>query len=104
MRLGSGYRIFGDNATTPKVLVHAVEVAALTVGYDLRVDSSLAFAPVVGADVDLFGWEYTYNDHLLSQFARPQVGGFVFAGLQARFDITSMARTAKIAESRPAGR
>jgi hypothetical protein len=85
LRLGMGYRMFGDN--WEKMFVHAFEVARATIGYDVRVDTHVAFAPVVGADVDLFAWRYAFTDHVLSEFARPQVGAFVFAGVQARFDV-----------------
>jgi hypothetical protein len=93
IRLGAGYRLFGNNATTPKILVHGVELTRLTLGYDFRVDSNLAFAPILAADLDLFSWRYAFSDHLLHQFAQPQVGAFVFAGLQVRFEVSSMMRS-----------
>ncbi|HEY3816839.1 MAG TPA: hypothetical protein VGL81_06705 [Polyangiaceae bacterium] len=86
VRLGTGYRMFSE-ANRDTILVHAFEVARLTLGYDFRTDSQVAFSPVVGADVDLFDWQYAYADHALNSFARPQVGAFFFAGMQARIDL-----------------
>jgi hypothetical protein len=86
LRLGMGYRMFGD-AGSDKTLVHAFELARATVGYDFRVDNHIAFAPVLGADLDLSEWKYAFSTHALAGFAQPQIGGFVFAGLQARLDV-----------------
>jgi hypothetical protein len=86
LRLGAGYRVFSDiNRET--TLVHAFELAKLTIGYDFRTDAQVAFSPVLGADVDLFDWQYAYTVHALSAYPRPQVGAFFFAGLQARIDL-----------------
>jgi hypothetical protein len=99
LRIASGYRMFGD-VNTQTTLVHAYELARVTLGYDFRVDSHMAFAPVVGGDVDLFDWQYAFAVHQLSTYARPQVGGFLFAGLQARFDVGSTAHWAEAAATR----
>jgi opacity protein-like surface antigen len=92
VRLGTGYRMFGA-AGSDKTLIHAFELARATVGYDFRVDSHIAFAPVLGVDVDLSDWQYAFSVHALSGFARPQLGGFVFAGLQARLDVGGQAES-----------
>ncbi len=99
LRIASGYRMFGD-VNTNTTLVHAYELARVTLGYDVRVDSHMAFAPVVGGDVDLFAWQYAFGAHQLSRYASPQVGGFLFAGLQARFDVGSSAHWAEAAANR----
>jgi hypothetical protein len=97
LRLGAGYRMFSDiNRET--TLVHAFELAKLTLGYDIRTDSQVAFSPVIGADVDLFDWQYAFAAHALSAYPSPQVGAFFSAGLQVRVDLCGAAcRTARAA-------
>lgn len=90
VRLGSGYRLLAS-VDGDSVITHGFELAKATIGYDFRVDRQVAFAPVIGADVDLFGWQYLYAVHSLTTMPRAQVGSFVFAGLQARFDIGGFA-------------
>jgi hypothetical protein len=59
-------------------------VASLALGYDLRMASSVAIAPVIGGDLNVFIWE-TANG-ATTPLSRAQVGTFIFAGLQMRFD------------------
>jgi outer membrane protein OmpA-like peptidoglycan-associated protein len=90
LRLGTGYRMVWENdptgASGATVLRHGFELLTAKVGYDVRVSEDVALAPVVGADLDMFLWEdpSNGNSHALSS---AQVGTFVYAGLQGRFDI-----------------
>ena len=98
-RLGTGYRFLWENdpqvtyakAPGATVLRHGFDLVTAKVGYDIRVTDDFAIAPVVGADLNLFVWEDSSGnatqggaDHALTS---SQVGTFVYAGLQGRFDI-----------------
>jgi hypothetical protein len=85
-RLGSGYRILWsvDDHTTG---TYGFQLAKATLGYDFRVDPQVAFAPIVGADVDLFAWQSGPN--VRTTMPSAQVGTFIFAGLQGRFDVAA---------------
>jgi len=88
IRVGTGYRLLWSVAPTngePNTLVHGFEVAKATIGYDLRASSAVAIAPVVGADLDIFGWQE--QNGVNSTLSSAQVGFFVFGGLQGRFDM-----------------
>jgi hypothetical protein len=87
LRAATGYRLLWsvDPPGEPTTLVHGFELAKVTVGYDVRVSPDIALAPVVGAGVDLFVWEVQSGWN--TALAAPQLGAFVFAGVQGRFDI-----------------
>ena len=85
VRIGTGYRFFwnvhpvGSNGTTD--MYHGFDIVTAKVGYDFRVDEDVAFAPVVGADLQTFVWRD-------GQFmTNTQIGTFIYAGLQGRFDV-----------------
>ncbi len=89
-RLGTGYRIFYDNDPTgePNAPWRRLGFDLLTakIGYDVRISEDVAIAPVVGADLTLFAWEFPSNGPA-QVMSSPQVGSFIYAGLQGRFDI-----------------
>jgi hypothetical protein len=87
VRLGAGYRLLWDVSPPgePTTLRHGFELAKATVGYDIRLSSGIALAPQIGADVNLFLWQD--RNGVNRALSSPQVGTFVFAGLQGRFDI-----------------
>jgi hypothetical protein len=89
IRLGTGYRGLWHVSAIgePTTLTHGFELAKASVGYDLRVSSQVALAPQVGADLNLFVWRLQSGAN--AQLSSPQVGTFVFAGLQGRFDTQS---------------
>jgi hypothetical protein len=87
LRLGAGYRLLWSvNPTNggPTVLVHGFELAALNLGYDLRLSEGVAIAPMIGADLTMFLWEHAGG--FTRALPSAELGTFVFAGLQARFD------------------
>jgi hypothetical protein len=87
LRLGTGYRMLWEVSPVaqPTILLHGFELAKATVGYDLRLTPDVALAPQVGADLDLFLWQN--QSGLNSALSSAQVGTFIFAGVQGRFDI-----------------
>jgi hypothetical protein len=87
LRLGTGYRLLWsvNPPGEPNALRHGFELAKATIGYDVRVSSDVALSPVVGADLNLFVWEDQNGAN--RTLASAQVGTFIFAGLQGRFDI-----------------
>jgi outer membrane protein OmpA-like peptidoglycan-associated protein len=84
-RLGTGYRLIWENdprgAPGTNVLRHGFEVLTAKVGYDIRVSEDVALGPVVGADFNMLAWQ---ENNAMSQV---QLGTFVYAGLQGRFDV-----------------
>ena len=88
VQLGTGYRLLWLNHPdqTPGMMTHGFELAKLTVGMDVRVSPGVAVAPLIGADLTLPLWESTGNAPS-QEIADPRVSAYVFAGLQARFDV-----------------
>jgi hypothetical protein len=88
VRFGTGYRLLWNvdpNNGSGTTLIHGFEVGKLTLGYDLRPSAEVAIAPVIGADLDIFGWQE--QGGVNTTLSSAQVGFFVFGGLQGRFDI-----------------
>jgi hypothetical protein len=88
LRLGTGYRMLWSVdpvGGVPTTLVHGFELGKATFGYDIRASSGVAIAPVVGADLDLWAWQEQNGVNTALSTAR--VGMYVFAGMQARFDV-----------------
>lgn len=91
LRIGTGYRLLWDVhpvGGAPTVLVHGFQLATATLGYDFRSSPGIAIAPVVGVDLVLWTWQ----DHGGTNIPLPsaQVGTFLFAGMQGRFDVGEM--------------
>jgi hypothetical protein len=84
-RLGTGYRmlwdVHPDVAPTTTNMFHGWTVATLKLGLDIRSERDVAFAPVIGADIQTFGWKDA------SSLSTTKIGTFIYAGLQARFDM-----------------
>jgi hypothetical protein len=87
LRLGTGYRLLWNVNPVgggPTVMTHGFELAALNLGYDLRLSEGVAIAPMIGADFNMFVW--TDTEGVSQRLSTVQIGTFVFAGLQGRFD------------------
>ena len=91
LRLGTGYRflwdndVFGDGVSSTQgesFVRHGFEIAAGQIGYDVRVSENTALAPVVGADLNVFGWQDPGGT-----LSSAQVATFIYAGVLGRFDI-----------------
>jgi hypothetical protein len=84
LRLGTGYRMLWDvhpnGALGTTIMYHGIDVATLKVGYDFRPSADVAIAPVVGADLQTFIWRDA------ATLSPAQVGTFIYAGIQGRFD------------------
>ena len=105
-RFGAGYRLLWSVNPVgggPNVLLHGFEIAALNLGYDLRLSEGAAIAPMIGADLNLFVWEDSGGVN--RRLSTAQVGTFVFAGLQGRFDAGSStsSSSATASSGRPGG-
>jgi outer membrane protein OmpA-like peptidoglycan-associated protein len=105
LRLGTGYRLLWENdpvgATAGiSVLRHGFDWLTAKVGYDVRVSEDVALAPVIGADFNTFFWEEPSNgdNHVLSS---AQIGTFLYAGLQGRFDIGGKRGSEGVASQQP---
>lgn len=87
LRLGTGYRLLWsvNPPGVPTTLVHGFELGKATLGYDIRVSPEVALAPLVGIDLNLFVWQD--QNGVSTALSSAQVGSFVFAGLQGRFDM-----------------
>jgi hypothetical protein len=68
----------------PTTLVYGFEVAQAQFGYDIRLGQAVAIAPVVGIDLNIFVWQDANNS--TSRLSSAQVGSFVSAGVNGRFD------------------
>jgi hypothetical protein len=83
-RLGAGYRMLWDVHPEFDVrttnMYHGVTLATLKLGYDVRTSADVALSPVVGADLQTFIWRDA------TQLSTVQLGTFIYAGLQARFN------------------
>lgn len=89
VRIGTGYRFLLDVnpvGGAPTALMHGFVLTTATVGYDFRSSPSFAIAPVVGADLDLWTWQVHNGTNI--PLPTPQVGTYLFAGMQGRFDVS----------------
>jgi hypothetical protein len=86
--LGAGYRLLGEvlPGSAPNTLTHGIELGKLQVGIDLRPTDSVAIAPTVGADLDMFMWRNSSGARTADLTERA-LSGFVFAGVRGRFDM-----------------
>jgi hypothetical protein len=86
LRLATGYRgLWSVNPPgLPTTYIQGWEIAKASLGYDVRVSRSVAIAPQVGADLNMFVNQVQSG---VSTSQPAQFGAFVFAGLQGRFDM-----------------
>ncbi len=97
VQLATGYRFLWETQAEPQpsLLSHGFELAKLTVGVDFRVNKDIALAPVIGADLTLPLWQSVGGASSVA-ISDPRVSTFVFAGLQARFDVTDWHETKSV--------
>ncbi len=94
LRLATGYRWLWLNNATPgnfnvvtfgqTVGFSGWDIINARIGYDIRSSGGVAWAPVFGANLQTFVWA---NTRALPTW---QWGTFIYAGLQARFDMGGM--------------
>ena len=101
LRVGGGYRLLWDVSPpgTVTTVRHGFELAKATIGYDIRVSEAVALAPQIGADVNLFLWQ-TANG-INSALRSGQIGTFLFAGVQGRFDVAGEKTTSGAVAAQP---
>lgn len=94
LRVATGWRSIGQHSPTGPAgsgipntanTFHGWQVIAARLGYDFRTSPGIAWGPVIGADLQAFFWE---NGAALSP---AQVGMFVYAGFNGRFDTAGAA-------------
>jgi hypothetical protein len=87
LRIGTGYRgLWSVNPPgAPTTLLHGFQLAKAQLGYDIRVSPGVAIAPTAGVDVTLFNWQQ--QSGVNTRLSSSQIGSFVFAGLNGRFDM-----------------
>ncbi len=85
---GAGYRLFVESPAgdAPATLTHGVELGKVELGLDVRPTESVAIAPVVGVDVDVFRWR-TGGPAAMALPGNGAVSAFLFAGVKGRFDL-----------------
>jgi hypothetical protein len=93
LRLATGYRwVWLSNATPGPFAIDTVsgdigfsgwDVINARIGYDVRSSGRVAWAPVVGANLQTFVWANS------TPLTTVQWGTFIYAGLQARFDASA---------------
>jgi hypothetical protein len=86
-RIGVGYRqLWSVNPTNaPTTAYMGIELAKLSLGYDIRLSPGVAIAPQIGADVNLFIWQNQASS--TTTLDSVTVATFIYAGLQGRFDM-----------------
>lgn len=103
LRLGSGWRAVWQSTPTERFgfvngnntnMYHGWDIVTARIGIDFRSSSGVAWAPIVGADVQSFFWENG------TQLPTAQIGTFVYAGLQGRFDIGGTTNSSNVAYAR----
>jgi peptidoglycan-associated lipoprotein len=90
LQFSTGYRLLWETQPdpTPNLLTHGFEPAKLTVGFDARVSRDVAISPLIGVDLTVPLWQSTGGATSVA-ISDPRPAAYVFAGLQARFDMTS---------------
>jgi hypothetical protein len=86
--LGTGYRIITEKPAgeLPTTVTHGFEIAKVQVGLDLRPGESVAIAPVIGADLNMFMWQ-SGGGVETARLTDRGINTFVYAGVQGRFDV-----------------
>jgi hypothetical protein len=85
--MGSGYKAAWSSATgRDDITFHGFQIARINVGLDVRVNDSIAVAPMVGGDLSTFMWRNEDgggNERIENMRVNPSV----FAGVNGRFDL-----------------
>jgi hypothetical protein len=86
MRVGTGYRMLWSVTSGPTVLYHGLDFVRLATGFDIRTTPDFAIGPVIGADLNVYLWQYASVGGN-SAITDPRVSTYVYAGLLGRFDV-----------------
>jgi hypothetical protein len=91
--VGAGHRAIwaapaGENNNT---LIHGLQLAKVQVGMDLRTTRNVAIGPMIGADLDMFFWRAP-EAGTAAIIGSKKLSTFVYAGVQATFDVAGERR------------
>jgi hypothetical protein len=91
---GAGYRMIFDQPAGERndTMIHGFQLGRVTAGVDVRVSDSVAIAPTVGGDVNLFLWRNEEGGVANDRIDRPRLNPTLFAGVTGRFDIGGQRR------------
>jgi hypothetical protein len=86
--VGAGYRALIESppGSAPASVTHGLELGRIEVGLDVRPNESVAIAPVLGADLNMFMWRSGGGTET-APFTSRTFSAFVFAGVNGRFDL-----------------
>jgi hypothetical protein len=89
LSIGAGYRFLSEEpaGANNNQLIHGFQLARAKAGIDVRVSDSVAIAPTLGGDLDMFVWRNPEGRVGNQVIRAPKVNAFVFAGVQGRFDL-----------------
>jgi len=87
VQLGTGYRLLWELPTAQSTMLsHGWDIARLAIGVDFRTSPDVDLAPVIGADITTFNFQQSGSGSTTS-ISDPRASTFLYAGLQARFDV-----------------
>lgn len=86
--VGGGYRLLWTHEpiSNTNTYMHGFELGRLNLGVDVRVNDSIAVAPTIGGDLNMFVWRKPENAPI-ARIETMRVNPFLFAGVSGRFDI-----------------
>jgi outer membrane protein W len=92
LSIGTGYRMLWDRPMAnndnngANTFTHGFQLARAAVGLDIRVTKSIAIAPTLGGDVNMFLWR-SASGQGTETIENPKVNAYLFAGVAGRFDL-----------------
>jgi hypothetical protein len=89
LSIGAGYRMLWEQPSGGgnDVFLHGFQLARAKAGIDVRVSDSVAIAPTLGGDLDMFVWRNPEGRVGNQVISSPRINAFVFAGVTGRFDM-----------------
>lgn len=100
--IGAGYRMLWTEQAGAgnDVLSHGFQLAKVNLGFDMRLSDSVAIAPTIGADLNMFVWQNPEGSAGDERIEDMGLNTFIYAGVLGRFDLGG----ARDAELREVGR
>jgi len=94
--VGTGYRMLfqAPSGAARTTMTHGFELAKMEIGVDVRPSDSVAIAPTIGADLNMFMWENPGTGNVALEDRR--INAFVFAGVKGRFDLGGARESAPV--------
>lgn len=87
--LGTGYRVLMQDrdADGADMWQHGLQLGKARVGVDIRLNSSVAVGPFIGADMNMFLFENPEGEAGNREIPNKDLSSFVYAGVAGRFDL-----------------